>query len=194
MQDAWRAYLQLALGLTEASRKKAEQVARDLIGRGGATASQMQGMAEELVSTSRANREALAKLVRYEVDRTLGAVGLASADEVGELTERVRRLEHALREASARAEIAATAAKRAAEEAPAKEAPAKKAPAKKAPAKKAAKQAAGPPAKKAAKKAPAKKVAMKALAKKAATSGGTPAAERTGATHPDRTGTRRERG
>ena len=189
MQDAWRAYLQLALGLTEASRKKAEQVARDLIGRGGATASQMQGMAEELVSTSRANREALAKLVRYEVDRTLGAVGLASADEVGELTERVRRLEHALREASARAEIAATAAKRAAEEAPAKEAPAKKAPAKKA-----AKQAAGPPAKKAAKKAPAKKVAMKALAKKAATSGGTPAAERTGATHPDRTGTRRERG
>ncbi len=47
-----------------------------------------------------ANREALTKLVRFEVDRALGAVGLATADEVAELTRRVHDLERQLREAA----------------------------------------------------------------------------------------------
>ncbi|MGK5443793.1 phasin family protein [Micromonospora sp. URMC 105] len=99
MQDAWRAYLELAMGLTEAPRKKAQDAARRLVGTGGATAAQLQGLAEELLSTSAANREALTKLVRFEVDRALGAVGLATADEVAELTRRVHELERQLREA-----------------------------------------------------------------------------------------------
>jgi polyhydroxyalkanoate synthesis regulator phasin len=103
MQDAWRAYLELALGVTEASRRKAEQVARDLVGRGGATAAQVQGFVDELMSASRANREGLVKLVRYEVERALGAVGLATSDEVAELTTRVRKLERDLRDAQASA-------------------------------------------------------------------------------------------
>lgn len=101
MQDAWRAYLELALGLTEAPRKKAQTVARKLVGSGGATAAQLQALAEEMVSTGMANREALTKIVRFEVDRALGAVGLATADEVADLTERVRHLERELREAKA---------------------------------------------------------------------------------------------
>ncbi|MFD0823106.1 phasin family protein, partial [Micromonospora zhanjiangensis] len=99
MQDAWRAYLELALGLTETSRKRAQDAVRKLVGSGGATAAQLQGMAEELISTGMANRDALTKLVRFEVDRALGAVGLATADEVTELTGRVRQLERELREA-----------------------------------------------------------------------------------------------
>ncbi|MEV4660085.1 hypothetical protein [Micromonospora sp. NPDC049301] len=101
MQDAWRAYLELAMGLAEAPRKKAQDVARRLVGSGGATAAQLQALGEELVTTSAANREALTKLVRFEVDRALGAVGLATADEVAELTRRVRDLERQLREARA---------------------------------------------------------------------------------------------
>ncbi|MBQ1029001.1 hypothetical protein AB0A73_13000 [Glycomyces sp. NPDC047369] len=99
MQDAWRAYLELAMGLTEAPRKKAQDVARRLVGSGGATAAQLQALGEELLTTSAANREALTKLVRFEVDRALGAVGLATADEVAELTRRVHDLERQLREA-----------------------------------------------------------------------------------------------
>ena len=38
MQDAWRAYLEMALGLTEAPRKKAQKAVGDLVDRGGATA------------------------------------------------------------------------------------------------------------------------------------------------------------
>lgn len=98
MQDAWRAYLQLALGLTEASKKRAQKVAKKLVGTGGGTAGQVQAFVEELVSTGAANREALTKLVRFEVDRALGAVGLATAEEVADLTARVRELEQDLHE------------------------------------------------------------------------------------------------
>ncbi|MEU8264767.1 hypothetical protein AB0C02_29630 [Micromonospora sp. NPDC048999] len=101
MQDAWRAYLELAMGLTEAPRKKAQDAVRRVVDQGGTTAAQLQSLAEELVSTSMANREALTKLIRFEVDRALGAVGLATADEVAELTRRVRELERQLREATA---------------------------------------------------------------------------------------------
>src|SRR4051812_14261256 len=102
MQDAWRAYLEMALGLTEAPRKKAQRVAGELVNRGGATAAQLQGLVEDLMSTGMANREALTNIVRYEVDRALGVVGLATSEEVTDLAARVRDLERKLRDAQAR--------------------------------------------------------------------------------------------
>ena len=56
MQDAWRAYLEMALGLTEAPRKRAQKVVGDLANRGGATAAQVQGLVEDLFSAGMANR------------------------------------------------------------------------------------------------------------------------------------------
>jgi polyhydroxyalkanoate synthesis regulator phasin len=170
MQDAWRAYLELALGLTEASRKKAQKVAKKLVGKGGVTAAQLQALAEDLVSTSLANREALSKLVRFEVDRTLGRVGLATAEEVADLTTRVRDLEEELRQARAGTAPATPAGAAATDGAPvaATTAPiVKKTIAKKTVAKKAAvKKAADAPV--ATGTAPVKKaVARKAVAKKA---------------------------
>ncbi|MFI7215455.1 phasin family protein [Micromonospora maritima] len=109
MQDAWRAYLELAMGLTEAPRKKAQDAVMRVVGQGGATAAQLQSLAEELVATGLSNREALTKLVRFEVDRALGAVGLATADEVAELTRRVHDLERQLREARTAPEPTGTA-------------------------------------------------------------------------------------
>ncbi|SRR5690606_2585497 len=138
MQDAWRAYLELALGVTQASRRKAEQAVRELLDRGGATAAQLQGMVDELLQTGRSNRAELVKLVRYEVERALGKVGLATAEEVEALAARVRELERRLREQSAPGGV---------ETAPA---PVKATPA---PAKKVAKKVAKKAVKKAAKKA-----------------------------------------
>lgn len=103
MSDAWRAYLEMALGLAEVPRKRAQKVAGELVNRGGATAAQVQGLVEDLMNTGMANREALTNIVRYEVDRALGKVGLATADEVADLTTRVRELEKQLRDAEARA-------------------------------------------------------------------------------------------
>src|SRR3954447_17836577 len=103
MPDAWRAYLEMALGLTETPRKRAQKAVGDLVNRGGATAAQLQGLVEDLMSAGMANREALTNIVRYEVDKALGVVGLATAEEVTELTSRVRDLESRLRAAQAKA-------------------------------------------------------------------------------------------
>lgn len=164
MQDALKTYLAMATGLTDVSRKKAKAAAKKLAKRGGATVEQIQALTEDLVSTSTTNRDALQKIVRLEVDRALGLVGLATAEEVDTLTTRVRDLERQLAEAKAQiAEAEAAPAP-----APVKRAPAKKAPAKTeaAPAKKTAAKAA--PAKAApAKAAPAKATAAKTTAAKA---------------------------
>ena len=162
MRDALKSYLALASGLTDVTRQRANAAAKALVAQGEATAEQVQSLAEDLLNQSRSNREAISALVKYEVDRALTRVGLATNDEVAELTKRVRQLEGKVRE-TVGAALNRTPAKKAAKKAPAKKAAAKKAPAKKAAAKKA-------PAKKAAaKKAPAKKAAAKkAPAKKAA--------------------------
>jgi polyhydroxyalkanoate synthesis regulator phasin len=182
MQDAWRAYLDLALGLTETSRKRATKVVKKVVGRGGVTAEQLQSMAEELVTTSVANREALTRLVRSELERALSRVGLATMDEVNALNARVLELEKQLAEAragdSGAPPVAAAPVRRVAKRAlaPVDSTPVVPAPVTPAPATSAPPEAltervpAAPAVKKvAARKAPAKKVAASAApVKKAA--------------------------
>ncbi len=102
MRDALKTYLALAGSLTVVTRQRAASAARALVAQGEATAEQVGALAEDLVEQSRANREAVSALVKYEVDRTLGRVGLASADEVAELSARVRALEATVRDLSGR--------------------------------------------------------------------------------------------
>ena len=69
MPDALRTYLELASGMTDASRKTVRRVVKDVVDRTGATAEQARTLTAELMSSNVANREALTKLVRFEVDR-----------------------------------------------------------------------------------------------------------------------------
>jgi polyhydroxyalkanoate synthesis regulator phasin len=119
---AWRTYLELATGLGEVSRKQVRKVVKDLVGKGNATADQLRAMSGELLAVNTVNREALGKLVKIEVDRALGRVGLATMDEVNELTARVRDLERQLREARA-AETAPATQRTAATTAPTRRGP-----------------------------------------------------------------------
>jgi polyhydroxyalkanoate synthesis regulator phasin len=119
MRKAVRTYLELALGVTDTSTKKVRKAVEEAVGKGGATADQIKALTSDLMAARSANREGISKLVRFEVDRALGVVGLATADEVSELTARVRDLERQLREAETRggaveADPGATAARRAA--------------------------------------------------------------------------------
>jgi polyhydroxyalkanoate synthesis regulator phasin len=98
MQDSLRTYLGLAMGLTETSRKKVRKTVKDVVGRSNATAEQVKTLTSDLLAANSTNREALVKLVKFEVDRALGVVGLATAEEVAELTGRLRALEAQLRE------------------------------------------------------------------------------------------------
>jgi polyhydroxyalkanoate synthesis regulator phasin len=123
VREAVRGYLALATGMTEVTAGRARAAAKALVEQGEATAAQVSSLAEDLLSTSRRNRESLALLVRHEVEQAVKRLGLAPAAQTDDLTRRVRDLERAVRELKASAS------------APPNKAPAKKAPAKKAPAK-----------------------------------------------------------
>lgn len=146
MNDAVKGYLALASGLTEVTKQRAVSAAKALVAQGGAAAGQVTALADDLVAQSQSNRDAVTALVRFEVDKALGRVGLASAEEVTELNARVRSLEAELRRASGSDAAAKTGAAamqpaanppQAAAKTPAAKAPAKKAGVKKGPAKKA---------------------------------------------------------
>src|SRR3954466_3474600 len=98
VRDALKSYLTLASGLTDVTRQRAVGAAKALVAQGEATAEQVSTLAEDLLAQSRSNREAVTALVKYEVDRTLGRLGLAANDEVTELTKRVRSLEAQIRD------------------------------------------------------------------------------------------------
>jgi polyhydroxyalkanoate synthesis regulator phasin len=148
VRDALKNYLALANGLTEVGRQRALAASKALVAQGEATVEQVGSLAEDLVETSRSNRDMITALVRNEVDKALSRVGLATADEVRRLTTRLQSLEASLRSS---AKPAVTPASKPAAQPAAKPA-AKRAPVKKAAAKPATKVAAKP-ARKATKKA-----------------------------------------
>ena len=169
MRDALKNYLSLASGLTKVGRKRARAASKALVAQGEATADQIGNLAEDLVQTSKHNRELVTALVRSEVEKALGRVGPATADEVQRLTKRLQTLEAALRDAPRRATAGAAGAVRRAATTTAQTVakPAKPAKAAKAPAKKPAARRATKPAAKAARKPAARKPAARKPAKKA---------------------------
>ena len=148
MRDALKSYLALAGGITDLTRQRAVAAAKALVSQGEATAEQVTGLAEDLLAQTRQNREAVVALVAFEVDRTLGRVGLATADEVSQLTARIRELEQEVRTLTPGAASVKTAATASAptKAAAAKAAPSKAAPRKAAPRKAAPRKAAQAPA------------------------------------------------
>ncbi len=57
---------------------------------------QVQELADDLVSTSRNNREMLVGMIRAEVDRAVGRMGFVREDELAALRRHVQRLEKQL--------------------------------------------------------------------------------------------------
>jgi polyhydroxyalkanoate synthesis regulator phasin len=100
VREALRTYRSLASGLADVTRQRARSATRALHEQGGLRADQVGAVAEDLRAQGRANRDAVTALVRYEVDRALTRMGLASADDVARLDARLRVLEARLREQS----------------------------------------------------------------------------------------------
>jgi len=150
VMDAVRGYVQLANGLTEVTRQRAQHAAKALLQQTGADAltTKVSDLADEIVATSKSNRQLLQAIVANEVEGAVARLGFVRTEEVAALSRRVEGLERELAEAQAAQKTVVK--KAAANKSVAKKSVAKKAVAKKATVRKSA-------AKKAAKKAPAKK-------------------------------------
>ena len=101
VREALRGYVALANGLTEVTAGRARAAAKALAEQGEATAGQVSALAEDLINTSRRNRESLVLLVRHEVEQAVKRLGVAPSGDVEELTRRVRELERTVRELKA---------------------------------------------------------------------------------------------
>ncbi|MDA2988055.1 MAG: hypothetical protein O2815_03145 [Actinomycetota bacterium] len=100
MLEGLRGYLQLASGVTEVTASKARDAAVSLVNQGmqltGKTpdvVGSVQDIADDLVATSKQNREMLVGMIRTEVDRAVGRMGFVREDELAALRARVERLE-----------------------------------------------------------------------------------------------------
>ncbi|MSV42980.1 MAG: polyhydroxyalkanoate synthesis protein PhaF [Actinobacteria bacterium] len=125
MLDALRGYVQLASGLTEVTLARAREAATSLLIQGldltkvadvpgkdsavdaaKVAAGQVQGLADELLESSKQNRELLVGLVRTEVDRAAGRLGFVREEELAAVRRHVSRLETQL--AEIRSQMSAT--------------------------------------------------------------------------------------
>lgn len=102
MRDAMRGYLNAATGITELTRKRAQDLAQSLLSSTGATsggagvAHQVSTLAEELISAARANRRAVREMVRGEVEVAVGRLGLVPASELAAARKQIADLETAV--------------------------------------------------------------------------------------------------
>jgi polyhydroxyalkanoate synthesis regulator phasin len=100
MLDDIRGYLQMASGLTEVTATKAREIAMALVGQGMSLSTkapdvvgQVQELADDLVATSKGNRDLLTSMIRTEVDKAVGRMGFVREDELAALRRHVQRLE-----------------------------------------------------------------------------------------------------
>jgi polyhydroxyalkanoate synthesis regulator phasin len=100
--DGLRGYLQLASGLTDVTRERAIAAARALVAQGEASVgavvpdsvrAQVSTLTDDLMATSRANRDLLRHLVRGEVEHTVARLGLVSAQDLASAGRRLDRVE-----------------------------------------------------------------------------------------------------
>ncbi len=116
MLDAIKGYVELATGLTEVTVKRAQEAAGALVQQGMAllntesvpdvpgkeqavdaaktAASSVQELADELLETSKQNRELLIGLIRTEVDRSAGRMGFVREEELAAVRRHIARLEN----------------------------------------------------------------------------------------------------
>jgi polyhydroxyalkanoate synthesis regulator phasin len=99
VMDALRGYVQLASGLTEVTRQRAQQAAKQLLQQTGADSltsgltGRVSELTDEIVATSKSNRALLRAIITNEVEGVVARLGFVRADEVAALRRRVEKLE-----------------------------------------------------------------------------------------------------
>jgi polyhydroxyalkanoate synthesis regulator phasin len=124
----WKRVLETGMHFTELRRSQARRLASDLVAQGQLARDQIGAAVDELVEISRSRSEELRTIIRSEVQRQLGGLGLATKNDLAALERRLR----ATPSAPTRAPAKKSSTKKAAKKPTAKKATAKKPAAKRA--------------------------------------------------------------
>ena len=107
----WKRVLSTGMEYTELGRAQARTIVSDLVAQGHLARDQMSGAVDEVLDMSRRRREDLRKVVQNEVQRQLGALGLATKADISALERKLAQAERSAKNAGARIAPAKKAAK-----------------------------------------------------------------------------------
>ncbi|PKK91677.1 MAG: hypothetical protein CVV64_03150 [Candidatus Wallbacteria bacterium HGW-Wallbacteria-1] len=93
MFDAMEKFLYAGLGVFSITRKRAEEIAENLVENGKVQAEEGLKFADCLFQKAEAERKVLVKFVEDEVARVLSKMGVVTTRDYEELQKRVERLE-----------------------------------------------------------------------------------------------------
>jgi polyhydroxyalkanoate synthesis regulator phasin len=87
----WKRVLETGMQFTEMRRSQARALASDLVAQGHLAREQVAAAVDEIVEMSRRRTDDLRKIVRHEVSRQLGALGLATKADLARLERRLAK-------------------------------------------------------------------------------------------------------
>ena len=108
--DGIQNYVDLAAGLTKATRAKATAAAKGLLATAGLeevaadATDRVAKLTDEVLAASRANRELMGKLIASEVDRAAAVLGFVRAEELDDLRRELSELRMGMAHAAAQTE------------------------------------------------------------------------------------------
>jgi polyhydroxyalkanoate synthesis regulator phasin len=86
----WKRALDTGAQFTEMRRSQARKLASELVAQGQLARNQVSAYVDELVDASRRRREQLRAIVRTEVERQLGVIGVATKRDLDALERKLR--------------------------------------------------------------------------------------------------------
>lgn len=93
MLDFFRRTMLVGLGALSFTKEKAEQLVEELVNRGDIGRDEAKNLLEELKARGEEQAQAVAGIVRREMDRLKGEIGLVNRGELEALEARVKELE-----------------------------------------------------------------------------------------------------
>jgi polyhydroxyalkanoate synthesis regulator phasin len=108
----WKRVLSTGMQHTELRRSQARAIVSDLVAQGHLARGQMNAAVDEVIEMSRRRSDDLRKVVQNEVQRQLGALGLATKSDLDALERRLKRADAAATRATKKAPAKKAAVKK----------------------------------------------------------------------------------
>ena len=123
----WKRALSTGMEYTELRRSQARAIVSDLVAQGHLARDQMSSAVDEVLDMSRRRSEDLRKVVQNEVQRQLGALGLATKADISALERKLAQAERSGAKPAKKAVAKKSGTKKAAAKKPAKKSAANRA-------------------------------------------------------------------